>query len=273
MINYTHYLNQLGIISPLPVNLATLKHLQKLHLERYAFQCLSSVLHHPISLEEDDIYQKVIVERKGGYCFELNLLLMHLLCHLGFDVQFHSAKIVHNNEPFAKHAYTHGFLLVTLDGQEYVVDIGYGGFNPTEPLRLNTEDVQETEYGNYKITPYEQGYYLAIQQGSEWRILYAFYKCPQYMPDLIVKNWYVSTHPDSPFRTRLIASRIENGLRHNLLNNRYTVHLLNGEKNVTYFSSAEDVLALLERQFLIHITDDIVNDISQFLQKHGLQPE
>ncbi|OZN25298.1 hypothetical protein CFY87_03915 [Actinobacillus seminis] len=67
------------------------------------------------------------MEKKGGYCFELNLLLMHLLRHLGFDVQFHSAKFVHNNDPFTKHVYTHGFLLVILHGQEYV--IGYGGFN------------------------------------------------------------------------------------------------------------------------------------------------
>ena len=89
----------------------------------------------PISLEAEDIYRKIVTERRGGYCFELNALLHHMLSEMGFTVNSRFARYLRGESkiPFRRHR----IVTVTLaDGEEYMVDIGVGQIAPRLPLKL-----------------------------------------------------------------------------------------------------------------------------------------
>ncbi|WP_312265775.1 arylamine N-acetyltransferase [Neisseria sp.] len=246
------YLGSLNVPEPLPPTLESLRHLQAAHLARYAFQSLSTVLGEPVSLAEDDIFRKTVQENWGGYCYELNLLFAALLQSLGFVVRPLTGSIVHDNRPDMPHARTHMMLEVKAAGDAWLVDVGFGGLNPTAPLRLDDRGSQLTPHGAYRIEEYAGSLVLSAQTGQEWRMLYRFDLQPQFMPDLEVGNWYVSTHPKSPFRTRLMAARATpNGERHTLLNRRYTLRRADGSGEHTELPDARAVLAVLHEQFLL----------------------
>ena len=222
------YLDLLGIRSPLSADLETLRVLQTRHIDVFPFQSLSTVMGEPISLKLEDIIHKIIKNRRGEYCYELNLLFYHLLKYLGFDVEILTGYIIQNNDVSEPRPRTHVLLKVTLNHQAYISDVGYGGLVPPIPLLIEYDGIQQTVLGEYKIDFHSDldRYSLSIKSHDEWRALYAFDLCYQSYPDLIVGNWYVSTHPHSPFKSRLMLAKTrDTHIRQALLNNRYTEYV------------------------------------------------
>lgn len=269
-ISFDAYLAQL-MPQPAPVvNLETLSALQLAHISTFAFQSLSTVLHQDIPLDADALYQKIVVGHQGGYCFELNGLFLRLLRHLGFEVRAITGRVVHDNNPALAHARTHMALLVSLYGQAYVVDVGFGGLVPTAPLQLLNPEAQATPHGLYRIQNIGNEFVLSVQMGDEWRMLYAFDLQKVNDIDLEVANWFVATHPKSPFRTRLMAARTEpNGKRHALLNTRYSIHTLGQPSEQHLLHNADEVLQLLKQVFKINVpTSAQVHDgVRKFLKQ------
>jgi arylamine N-acetyltransferase len=68
--------------------LSYLKELQKRHLARVPFESLS--LHyskyHLLSLNQQDLFQKIVTRGMGGYCMENNTFFGAMLRSLGFTV-------------------------------------------------------------------------------------------------------------------------------------------------------------------------------------------
>lgn len=284
---FYQYLYSLGFddtqIDGFRSNLETLTQIQWRHLQRYPFQSLSTVLSEPIELEPEVVFDKLVTQRRGGYCYELNGLLTQVLQHIGFMVNTLTGYIVHDNNPTIPKARTHTLRHVTVEGQDYLVDVGFGGLAPTAPLKMILEDIQNTPHGRYRLTQFvadssdelaDQAdtpkpksahtmtnnhtipvWVLSAEVKDSWQMLYAFDLIPRNSADLQVGNWFVSTHPQSPFRKRLMVSRIEeNGVRHTLLNNHYHRHQL-GQPSISQTIDSEDeLLNLLENTF--HINTD-----------------
>nr|WP_298415872.1 arylamine N-acetyltransferase [uncultured Halomonas sp.] len=99
-------------------------------------------------------------------------------------------------------------------------------------------------------TPYLMGHVLHLF--IETAMLYAFYFLPLAKIDLIVGNWYVSTHPESPFRNKLIASRVdEHGVRHTLSGNKYQRHQVGQPSQSKILDDADEILMQLKDVFLM----------------------
>lgn len=277
------YLHSLGFddaqIDQFAPNLDTLTQIQFAHLQHYPFQSLSTVLSEPIELDTDVVFDKLVTHQRGGYCYELNGLLEQVLQRIGFPVHTLTGYIVHDNNPATPKARTHTLLNVTVEGQDYLVDVGFGGLVPTVPLKMVLDDIQVTPHGRYRLTQFEADssrsfnhiddqvdlakstnammnhhrrpvWVLLAEVKENWQMLYAFDLAPQNQVDLEVGNWFVSTHPNSPFRHRLMASRIENnGVRHTLLNNRYRRHQLGLPSQSQDIHSVDELLKLLKEQF------------------------
>lgn len=260
MFNYQTYLADIGLesLKESTPDLESLSKIQYFHLINYPFQSLSTVLHLPTSIELDDIYQKTIVEKQGGYCYEHNLLVLAVLKKLGYKARPLTGYTIHDNTPDMPKARTHVLLLVTINMQDYLVDVGYGGLVPTSPLKLIVDEIQITPNGNYKIISYNKGYIVCAEVKGEWQMLYAFDLQLQNQPNLAVGNWYISTYPQSPFRSMLMASRIEaNGIRHNLLNNTYKRHTIGQPSMTQHLRNTNEVVAKLNDVFLLN-TDKIL---------------
>ena len=80
------YLERIGLSYPLPLVPETLDALIYAHQCTVPFENIDTrLLHCPISLSSQDLYRKIVEERHGGFCFELNGLFLLLLRSLGFE--------------------------------------------------------------------------------------------------------------------------------------------------------------------------------------------
>lgn len=257
MSRLTHrslYLQRLGYDAPPSPTLQTLQDLQLRHVCTFAFESLSTLLHLPVPIDLPSVEQKVLLDGRGGYCYELNQMFLTLLQELGFDARGITGRVVMGGPADAHTARTHRLSLVTLDGVRYITDVGFGGMVPSTPLLLDSEAVQPTAHEPYRLTFDGQGSYtLWAQVAEEWRGLYVFDLQVQGDIDYTIGNWYVSTHPESPFVGQLKIARLAAGKRHTLNNANYAVHYLDRPSEKYTAQSADELLTLLQETFGIRL--------------------
>ncbi|SET76116.1 N-hydroxyarylamine O-acetyltransferase [Pseudomonas sp. NFR09] len=250
------YLQRLGYDTPPAPTLQTLQALQLRHVCSFAFENLSSLIRLPVPIDLPSVEQKVLLDGRGGYCYELNQMFLALLQELGFEARGITGRVVMGGAPDARTARTHRLSLVTLDGVRYITDVGFGGMVPSSPLQLDTEAVQATAHEPYRLTFDGQGSYtLWAQVAEEWRGLYVFDLQVQADIDYEIGNWYVSTHPDSVFVGQLKVARLAPGKRHTLNNTHYAIHSLDRPSEKRTLGSADEVVQVLTETFRIRVPD------------------
>lgn len=165
----------------------------------------------PISLDADDIYEKIVTRGRGGYCFELNALLHHMLERMGFEVRSCFARFLRGEReiPFRRHR----IVVVTLDGADYMMDVGVGQVAPRFPLRLEAglEQAQNGELYRF-ARDVSLGWVLSDFHCGEWRRYISFTEEVQYEADFAPTSFWCEKHPESPFnRAPMIAIKTARG--------------------------------------------------------------
>ena len=145
------YLQRLRLDAPPPLTLAGLTLLQQRHNAVLPFETLSCLLRDAVPIDLDSVQRKLLDERRGGYCFELNGGLLALLQALGFDAQPLSARVLLAAQDGDLTARTHLLLRVQVDGDDWLVDAGFGSLTPTVPLRLHDPQPQATPHERYLL--------------------------------------------------------------------------------------------------------------------------
>lgn len=247
------YLQRLGYDTPPAPTLQTLQDLQLRHVCTFAFESLSTLMHLPVPIDLPSVEQKVLLDGRGGYCYELNQLFMALLQDLGFDVRGITGNVVMGGPPDAHTSRTHRLSLIKLDGVRYISDVGFGGMVPSSPLQLDTEAIQATAHEPYRLTLNDDRYTLWAQVCGEWRGLYVFDLQWQERIDYEIGNWYVANHPDSPFVGQLKVARLALGKRHTLNNADYAVHYLDRPSEKRTLESTDELLGVLTETFGIRV--------------------
>jgi N-hydroxyarylamine O-acetyltransferase len=256
LTNLKVYLQRLGFDAPPAPTLATLRQLQLRHTGAFAFENLATVTGAPVLIDLPSIEAKVLLGGRGGYCYELNHLFFALLRELGFDARGISGRVVMNQPEGAWTARTHRLSLVTLDGVRYITDVGFGGMVPTAPLLLDSEAEQATPHEPYRLEQQADGYMLRACVAGEWRPMYLFDLQRQEDIDYTIGNWYVSTHPQSPFTQRLMAARTGDGWRKTLNNGSFAIHRMGADSERREITDVSALIELLAQEFEIHLPDE-----------------
>jgi len=245
------YLSRLGATDELPANLATLQLLHDLHPQAIAFENIDSWLGKPVSLHRTDVLEKLLMNGRGGYCFEQNQLFQRILKTLGFEVYGLSARVLWMLPEDTVLPRTHMALLVLVEGKRYLADVGFGGLTMTGPLDLDSTGIQETPHEKFRLQRKPGQYIVLAELAGKWQPLYAF-SLERYLPeDYETANWYVSTHPQSRFTTQLIAARPGHGGRHTLLDRRYGWHQTGQLPQSIELRNTDELLAVLQDRMLI----------------------
>ncbi len=124
MTKLHHYLRRIGYGGPLSVSSQTLHDLHRAHLLAIPFENIDVQRGRTPSLALDDIFEKLVVNRRGGWCFEMNGLFAWALRELGFRVDLLGAAVGRDKRGDAK-LMNHLTLLVHLD-EPYLADVGFG---------------------------------------------------------------------------------------------------------------------------------------------------
>lgn len=249
MLDLQRYLERLGYASAPAATLDNLRELQRRHTTEFAFETLSTMLRVPVEVEPAAIQDKLLHQGRGGYCFELNRLFLLLLQALGFDARGLTGRVVMGGPEDALPARTHMLVLVTLEGVRYITDVGFGGMVPTGPLLLDSEAEQATPHEAYRLSYVDGTYTLRARVADSWRAMYVFDLQAVADIDYVVGNWYVCTHPDSPFLGQMIAARTGPGLRKTLNNGSFAIHRLGQASERVQLDSVDEVLRVLRDEF------------------------
>ena len=244
------YFDRIGYSGPRTATPDVLSELHRLHPKAIAFENLNPFLGIPVSLDLDSLQKKMIDNNRGGYCFEQNLLFKHVLEALGFNVKGLEASILWNVPEGRITPRGHMLLLVETADSTYIADVGFGGLTLTAPLLLKPGLEQETPHENYRLVPSRQGQYiLDADIRGKWKSLYRFDLQEQHVADYEVTNWYLSNHPESHFVTGFIAARADNGRRYALLNNKLSVHHLDGKTEKQVLETVSEIREILQTNF------------------------
>jgi N-hydroxyarylamine O-acetyltransferase len=219
----------------------------------------------PVRLDERSLQQKLVLERRGGYCFEQNLLLRHVLAKLGFQVTTLAARVLWNSPTTAMPARSHMLLRVDISGRSYIADVGFGGLTLTGPLLLEPEIEQTTPHETFRLLKAGDALVMEVRIGGAWAALYRFDLQEQFLADYEVSNWYLSNHPGSRFVTQLIVARPDRNRRYALFNNELAVHHLDGATERRDLTSAAELRATLKDVFLLDLPDQA--DVQVALEK------
>ena len=240
---YLHRINYYGSLAPTP---ETLRELQVAHLLTVPFENLSIHWKQPIVLEDDSLFEKIVVHRRGGFCYELNGLFAGLLRSLGFNVEMLSAGAVTSEGDFGPD-FDHMTLMVTMD-ERWLADVGFGD-SFREPLLLDKREEQVQGERAYAIVP--DGAHLILKQregDGEWKNEYRFTLQPYNYPDYADMCRYHQTSPESHFTRARICSRATPSGRISLSDMRFitTVGL---ERHERMLSREEEYATVLREHF------------------------
>ncbi len=169
------------------------------------FENLDIHLGRPIILDRRFFYKKIVENRRGGYCYELNGCFAWLLKRLGFKVSMLSARVAKKEGGFSPD-FDHLTLLVRL-GERWLIDVGFGDLF-TEPKRVDSADAQQDKGEAYRIVSKGKTMLLLRRSANEttWKSQYAFTLSPRKLADFAARNRYQQTSPRSHFtQGRLIC--------------------------------------------------------------------
>jgi N-hydroxyarylamine O-acetyltransferase len=159
-----------------------------------------------VSLEPDDLERKLVDRRRGGYCFEQNLLLAAALRELGAEVELFLGRVRVGRPPGSPRPRTHLVLRVRADGADWHADVGFGRGTLLEPIPFGPGGPYEQAGWRFRIVEEEAELVLQTAQDGAWTDLYGFVPEPAPFIDVETSNWFTCTHPRSPFVTGLIVA-------------------------------------------------------------------
>jgi N-hydroxyarylamine O-acetyltransferase len=249
------YFERIGHSGRAPATLETLAAIHYRHAVAIPFENLNPLLRWPVRLDAQSLFQKLVCDRRGGWCFEQNLLLSHCLTAIGFQITWLAARVTMNNPEGAITPRSHMLLLIDLEDRRYVADVGFGGLTLTAPLRLEPDVEQTTPHERFRMIQSGGVFTMQAQIAGTWKSLYRFDLQEQVLPDYEVSNWYLSNHPNSHFVTGLIAARPDRDRRYALRNCELAIHHTSGESERRVLTGADDLRATLADVFRIALPD------------------
>lgn len=235
-------------------DLGTLKALHRAHVRAVPFENLDVALGRPVPLDLKSLQGKLVERRRGGYCYEQNSLFAAVLERIGFTVAGRGAR--NRSRGATLPPVTHALLVVTIEGEQWLADVGFGWQGPLEPVPLRDGARVEQSGWTFGIGVEGEGIHVLRSLRPEgWSDLYAFSPQTLYPGDFTVMNHYSSSHPQSRFLGQVVAQRPGPDVRRALVRDTLSTVRTDGvteERVVT----AGELIATLASEFGIELDDE-----------------
>jgi len=251
MINLVAYLERIGFTGACEPTWETLKALHFAHVCAIPFENLDSWLGDEVKLELPHLEQKLVHERRGGYCYEHNTFFVAVLRQIGFEPHLHLARVRWQIPAEVVTARSHLCIRVETAGHEWLVDPGFGGVGLTTPIQLGHAGEQKTSHDSRRLQPLPNGDLMhQMNLGAQnWADVYQVEQQRIYPVDVRGANWFTSTHPTSRFRRNLVITRVQNDHRRILLDREFVRRFTDGRVEREIIDSGDRLREILVDQF------------------------
>ncbi|MGW6565271.1 arylamine N-acetyltransferase family protein [Streptomyces sp. NPDC054975] len=244
------YLRRIGAVRPGRSDAAALRELHLRHLKAVPFENLSIHLGEDIVLEEKPLLDKVVGERRGGFCYEINGTFAALLGALGFGVTLLQARVFGEGGRLGI-PYDHMAVLVQTEAEgRWLADVGFGEHSHF-PLALDERGEQADPAGTFRVVETEDGDLDVLRNGKPQ---YRLETRPRALADFAVGAWYHRTSPDSHFPRSLVCTRLTDEGRVTLSGHKLVTHV-NGERTERLLDGDEEVKAAYRDLFGIELAE------------------
>ncbi|MEU5958841.1 arylamine N-acetyltransferase [Streptomyces sp. NPDC047525] len=265
------YLARIGHRGETKPDFDTLRALHRAHVAEIPFENLEMMLGRPVPLDLTALQDKLVRQRRGGYCYEQNLLFAAVLERIGFAVTGLGARV--RAGASSRRAVTHMLLRVEADGRQWHCDVGFGAEGLLEPILMGgvgdvQEDVrQDVRQGEWRFGIVQEANgarVLRTEHADGWFDLYEYTLEERLPVDYVVMNHYTSTHPRSSFIRRPVLQRAAPEVRRTLVGEHLTVTRPDGTSDERDVSAAE-LGEVLVREFGIELNAD---DCAELIRAH-----
>lgn len=244
-MNVEKYLDRMNYRGPRDVSAGTLRELHKAHMLAVPFENLDNHLGRRIVLDEEKVVHKIVEQRRGGICYELNGAFCGLLRAMGFEVSMLSAGVARDEGGFDP-PYDHMALLVQLEDR-WLADVGFGD-SFREPLLLDDRSEQVQRDEAYRLI--DAGGYVIVERrkDDQWKPEYRFTLEAHEYSDFGDMCHYHQTSPESIFTRRRACTRATEDGRITVSEMRLII-TAHGEKQERELCSREEWKAALREHF------------------------
>ncbi|WP_137813754.1 arylamine N-acetyltransferase family protein, partial [Gandjariella thermophila] len=206
----TDYAKRIGFTSPFEASLDSLRRLHEAHFYTVPFENFSMHANADRGLTQDVLREAIVERRRGGICYETGGLMQAFLDACGFDYEMRLCSVLGTHRTPA----THQIFLVTLDGERWLLDIGYGAQGPRGVLkladgaelahpalsaRITLDDTAQSPRWAVSVMEHAVG-------ATEWKPIYSFVDAPIGAIDLEMAHFYTTRFPASPLNKYKVAS-------------------------------------------------------------------
>lgn len=243
------YFRRIGYDGPRECTFEALLALHRCHGRAIPFENLDVLLGRGIRLDVPSIQKKLIVDKRGGYCFEQNALLGAVLRQLGFTIAPLIARVRWQIPDQTPTPLTHMILKVDTERGACLADVGFGSMSLGQPLRWTIGVEQGGSLEPRRLV--DRGDLIAQQAyfADAWSDVYVFQTEPVPDVDFELANWFTSCHPQSKFTQNMILSRLAEGCRYSLLNREFVIRRADGSAEKRSIGSADELLEVLRVHF------------------------
>lgn len=244
------YLQVLGLQRREP-KLKFLSDITRCHVARFAFSSIGPLLGDELPLDFESLFQRIVIDKRGGYCFEQNGLLYGILEELGFSLNLYLARVIYNQDIHP--GLTHRITLVEIDGVRHVADVGFGPQGPSQPVGMPGDESRESRriFRIAKRLPNE--FHMQTLKDGKFFTLYKFELVRYGQADCEVGHFYSHKHPAASFVNNLVVSRIMDDKIRSLRNHEFSVITESG-KHLQAVENAAQLKAILNTQFDLKVT-------------------
>jgi N-hydroxyarylamine O-acetyltransferase len=246
------YLSRIDYRGITEATLTVLSGLQLAHLLHIPFENLD--IHNKIKLDLDKSYEKVVMQKRGGFCYELNSIFFQLLKTIGFNVKMVSARVFSDKKTYGAE-FDHMAIIAKIEDADYLVDVGFGEF-AFHPLKIELNREQGDPRGKFMIIEGDENYLIVMKKNAEGEFIpeYKFSMIERKLQDFLGMCEYHQTNPMSHFTQKRICSLATMDGRITISDYNFKT-TSNGQVEERILADEAEVFIVLKKYFNIVLTE------------------
>jgi len=244
--NFNDYCTRIGFVGRAKADAETLSALMRCQLFNVPFENLDVQAGKVVSIEPQDIVNKIVYHPRGGYCYEVNGLFAIALADIGIEYDLIGARPMFYATRWPK---THMVVIAKLPDERYLCDVGFGSFGLRAPLPLSkVNQIVQQDDDFFKLLCVDgKNYILQALVDGEWVNQFEFDLYPHDLVDFIPANYFNSNNPDTIFVKKLLAIKQSSHGRKILLGTQ--LKIIEHGKTVLVDVEESDIKSVLFNEF------------------------
>jgi N-hydroxyarylamine O-acetyltransferase len=223
------------------------------HVATFAFSSVGCRLGEDLPLDFESLHNRIVIQRRGGYCFEQNGLLYRVLDELGFSPELYLARVIYNHDTHP--GLTHRITMVEHEGRRYVMDVGFGSLGPRIPVPMSEIESNDGEK-IFRISERRPGeYHMQVFKDGDFFSLYRFELARYGQADCELGHFYSHRHPDAAFVNHLVGSLIQESETRSLRDLEYWVVQKSGTQH-RKITDSEELRQILVGELGVQVTEE-----------------